>query len=83
MFSLDHPDLVVLAKLQLPLPLPRAMEVEILPSPVDNSTIIHVSQGNVTVIGRTFVAGGYDDTTVIRDQTVMGGIIPGPDASPV
>ena len=59
-----------------------SMEVESLPSPVDNSTMINFSHGNVTATGTSPIHGGYNDTTIINDKTVIGGV-PGPEGSPV
>ena len=61
---------------------PKAMEVESLPSPVDNSTMIDFSQANVTNSFSTPKVGSYNDTTIITDQTIIGGV-PGPEGSPV
>ena len=58
------------------------MEVETLPSPVNNSTMINFSHDNVTATGTSPVHGGYNNTTIINDKTVIGGG-PGPEGSPV
>ena len=58
------------------------MEVESLPSPVVNSTMINFSHGNVTATGTSPTHGGYNDTTIINDKTVIGGV-PGPEGSQV
>ena len=58
------------------------MEVESLPSPVDNSTMINFSHGYVTATGASPIHGGYDNTTIINNKTVIGGV-QGPEGSPV